>query len=174
MTVNFENESEYEFDFDYEQVAYDVLTAAFSLFPIKNTIDFEINISLVNDDEIKEINYDNRGIDNSTDVLSFPMFSYDNPGDYNSVNNDLMFIKALKSRATKKISYFTFGDIILSYDHILEQSKNYGHSIKREYAFLIAHSILHLLGFDHIFEEDMKVMEEKQEEIMKIVNITRD
>ena len=109
----------------------------------------EVNVTLVNDDEIKELNSAFRGIDKSTDVLSFPL-GENGEYDTNPETNALML-----------------GDIVISVEHALKQAEEYGHSIDREIAFLTVHSMLHLLGYDHVNNEtEEKEMFKKQEEIL--------
>ena len=109
----------------------------------------EVNVTLVNDDEIKELNSAFRGIDKSTDVLSFPL-GENGEYDINPETDALML-----------------GDIVISAEHALKQAEEYGHSIDREIAFLTVHSMLHLLGYDHVNNEtEEKEMFKKQEEIL--------
>lgn len=114
----------------------------------------EINVTIVDDDEIKELNREFRDIDKSTDVLSFPL-GEDGVYDYNPETDALML-----------------GDIVISVDHALAQAELYGHGIERELAFLTVHSMLHLLGYDHVNnEQEEKEMFSRQEEILKIMGL---
>ncbi len=114
----------------------------------------EINVTIVDDEEIKELNRDFRDIDKSTDVLSFPL-GEDGVYDYNPETDALML-----------------GDIVISADHALMQAELYGHGIDREIAFLTVHSMLHLLGYDHVNNlEEEKEMFYKQEEILKSMGL---
>ncbi len=109
----------------------------------------EINVTLVNDAEIKELNCEFRDIDNSTDVLSFPL-GEDGVYDYNPETDALML-----------------GDIVISLEHAVMQAELYSHSLEREMAFLTVHSMLHLLGYDHVNNEnEEKEMFARQEEIL--------
>jgi probable rRNA maturation factor len=109
----------------------------------------EINVTIVDDNEIKELNNSFRGIDKSTDVLSFPL-GENGEYDINPETDALML-----------------GDIVISAEHALAQAEEYGHSIDREVAFLTVHSMLHLLGYDHVNNEaEEKEMFKKQEEIL--------
>ena len=104
---------------------------------------------------------ENRGIDKSTDVLSFPMFELESPG---------VFTEDLEEdpgNFDPDSGELLLGDIILNWDRVLSQAEEYGHSVERELAFLIAHSMLHLFSFDHMEEEERKEMEEKQEMILQ-------
>lgn len=104
----------------------------------------EVSLVLVNRKKIKKINDDYRHIDNETDVISF------------EANED---------------GYF--GDIFICIDKVFEQAENYGHSVEREYAFLLVHGLLHLLGYDHLNSEDEKIMFAKQEELLSKTIYTR-
>ncbi len=114
---------------------------------------FEVSVSIVCNDEIQEINFEHRNLDKPTDVLSFPLIT--NFADLN------------------KQFQHPLGDIIISYDKAIEQSNEYNHSLNREIAFLTAHSMLHLLGYDHMVKEEEEIMLSKQEEILKELNYTR-
>ncbi len=124
--------------------------------------DYEVSVLIVDDDEIRSINREHRNIDKATDVLSFPMVEFINgemisdEGDYDMDLEELML-----------------GDIIISADTAASQAKDYGHSFEREIAFLTAHSCFHLLGYDHMNEEDERVMIGKQEAILTKMGLTR-
>lgn len=127
---------------------------------IKKTLDFEkiygnfeVSVSIVSNEEIQEINFEHRGFNKPTDVLSFPLIR-----NFEKVDNN--FVNSL-------------GDIIISYEKAKEQSEEYNHTLKREIAFLTAHSMLHLLGYDHMVLEEEKVMFDKQKEILNELNYTR-
>lgn len=114
-------------------------------------LDSEVSISFVDNEEIRELNRQYRGIDRETDVLSFP------------IDDDFIFDGPL-----------LLGDVIISAEKALEQSKDFGHSLNREIAYLTAHSMFHLLGYDHINEDDKLVMRSKEKEIMKRLKIFKD
>ena len=114
----------------------------------------EINVTIVDDEEIKELNREFRDIDKSTDVLSFPL-GEDGVYDYNPETDALML-----------------GDIVISAEHAFSQAELYGHGIEREIAFLTVHSMLHLLGYDHVNnDEEEKEMFSRQEEILKTMGL---
>jgi len=115
----------------------------------------EAYVTLTNDNGIREMNREHRNIDEATDVLSFPLFT------------------AEELRNKKPGGAFILGDIVISADKVISQANEYGHSNERELAFLTVHGMLHLLGFDHLTEEDEKIMEAKQEEILSILNLKR-
>ena len=165
MTVTIERESDIPLPFSEQEVAEAV---------ISETLDYEdcpyevqVNIILTNNDEIQQINLEQRGIDAATDVLSFPMIEYAYPSDFTVLEADGM------DNFDPDSGELILGDIVISVDKVLEQAEKYNHAVKREYAFLIAHSMLHLFGYDHMDELERETMEHKQEEILNRLNITR-
>ena len=165
MSLFIETEGKTEFDFDIREVAELVVDAV--LEHEKCLYEAEISLLLTHNDEIHEMNLEHRGIDRATDVLSFPMLDFDHPGDFSIIDEETADVFDPES------GELMLGDIVISVDKVLEQAQEYGHSPKREYAFLIAHSMLHLCGYDHMDDEERKVMEEKQREIMEKINILR-
>ena len=110
-----------------------------------------------------------KGIDAPTDVLSFPNVSYEKAGDFS-----VLLGEQLVDLLDPDTGRIMFGDIVINEDRVRSQAKDYGHSVKREFAFLVAHSMLHLCGYDHMEEEEAKVMEKKQEDVLGELGITRD
>lgn len=165
MTFGFENEIAYEFDFDAEALFKEVVGKF--LDHAGCPYEAEINLLITDDESIREINREQRNIDAPTDVLSFPMVEYDVPGDFTEAEkeDDCFNIET---------GELMLGDIVLSADRIKAQAEEYGHSIRREYAFLIVHSMLHLIGYDHMNEKDRILMEEKQRNIMELLCIPRE
>lgn len=122
----------------------------------------EVSVTLVDDKQIHALNKQHRGIDRPTDVLSFPMLEFDEDGD--AVSDDFNFNEGR----------MILGDIVISMERAAAQALEYGHSLKRETAFLTAHSMLHLLGYDHIGDaEGERIMFEKQDKILKSLGIER-
>ena len=121
--------------------------------------DLEIYVTLTNNEQIHKINLEQRNVDRPTDVLSFPMFEREE-------------IKLLKEISKKE--QYILGDIIVSIEKVKEQADEYGHSFKRELAYLITHGMLHLLGYDHMIEEEKAQMRKREEEILGLLEITRD
>lgn len=164
MTFNFDSEVELKFDFDaekcYEQAVEAVLD--YEGCPYET----EVSLLITDDDSIRQINKDMRGLDVSTDVLSFPMSDYDIPGNFDNIEEDP---DAFEPDSGELI----LGDIVLCAGKIISQAADFGHSVKREFTFLIVHSVLHLIGFDHIEESDREIMESHQQEIMLRLNIPR-
>jgi len=128
----------------------------------KFDVDYEVSISFVDNVEIKELNRQYRSIDAPTDVLSFPLLEFERNGNNEPVIKDVLIDTEI-----------SFGDIVISTEKVIEQSKEYGHSQERELAFLLVHGMLHLLGYDHMQESDEKIMFKKQEEILNMLNIKR-
>lgn len=164
MTVTIEEEQRPEFDFNYQSLAEEVIEAAIEWeeFPYEA----EVNLLLVSLEEIHEINREHRQIDRPTDVLSFPMIPYESPGDFSKIEQD-------GDNFNPDTGEALLGDIVLCVDKVKEQAVSYGHSEKREFAFLILHSMLHLFGYDHMEPEEAAVMEQKQRDILEHMGILR-
>lgn len=166
MSVFFENELEKEIPPRYEEVVLEVVYAALDF--LECPYECEINVIFTDNAGIQEINKEFRQIDAPTDVLSFPMNSYETPGDFSSLED------APLDYFNQDTGELLFGDIILNIDRIKEQAIEFNHSHIRELAFLTAHSMLHLAGYDHIDDDERKEMEEKQELILSMKGYTRD
>lgn len=119
----------------------------------------DVYITLTNNEKIHKINKEYRDVDRPTDVLSFPMYERDEIADLKNDTDDEI----------EKI----LGDIIVSVEKVREQAEEYGHSFERELAYLVTHGMLHLLGYDHMIEEEKAVMRKREEEILETLNITR-
>ncbi len=126
----------------------------------------EVNLLLTDNEEIRVMNREYRQIDRATDVLSFPMLEYEIPG-------DLSCIEERADAFNPETGELMLGDIVISKDRVISQAEEYGHSVRREYAFLIAHSMLHLFGYDHMEEDERKIMEDRQRGIMEKAGILR-
>lgn len=166
MTSYVENETEKEFTFDIKELADSVIEAVLE----KEGCPYEaqVNLLLTDNEGIRTYNAQFRQIDKETDVLSFPNVDYEEPADFEGLEE-------------YEADYFDpesgellLGDIIISVDRVSEQAESYGHSEKREFAFLVAHSMLHLCGYDHMEPEEAAVMEAKQEEVLISLGITRE
>ncbi len=164
MTTSIENETNFEFDFEYEELFRKITETVLD----HENCPFDVSVSLfiVDDGAIKELNRDTRGIDRETDVLSFPLAGFSNPASFDCLEED-------PDNFDPDTGELMLGDIVLSKDRILSQAEAYGHSVKREYAFLIVHSLLHLIGYDHIEEKDREIMEKEQKLIMERLGIPR-
>lgn len=165
MTIIIEEETEAEFDFDHRKLAEEVIN--FALDHEDFPYEAEVNLTLVDNAAIHEINREYRNIDTPTDVLSFPMLSYESAGDFSKIEEEI------DDNFNPDTGEVLLGDIIISVSKVFEQAKAYGHSPKREFAFLIVHSILHLLGYDHMTPEEAVFMENKQRDILNEMNILR-
>ncbi|SHI30238.1 rRNA maturation RNase YbeY [Parasporobacterium paucivorans] len=164
MSVFIEEEVVPEFDFDYKSLLEEVIEEALDYMDCP--YEAEINVILTDNENIQSINKEFREMDRPTDVLSFPMVSFGKPGDFS-------FLEEEQSCFNPETGELMLGDIILSVEKVREQAATYGHSEKRELAFLTAHSMLHLFGYDHIEEQDRILMEKLQEEILQKMNIHR-
>ena len=165
MTINIEYETDKPLDVDYEKVANDIIPAALDYE--KCPYEAEVNLILTDNDAIQEINRDYRQIDRPTDVLSFPMIDFEKESDFSHVE------EAVEDYFNPETGELMLGNIVISKERAKEQAEEYGHSVEREFAFLIAHSMLHLLGYDHMEDEERQVMEQKQREIMERLDILR-
>lgn len=142
---------------EYIDLIEDVLTEAFKEECLldKNVY---INVILTNPQNIKDANKKYRNIDKETDVLSFPMFE----------KEEIEDLKNSKSIVTEVL-----GDIIISIERVEQQAKEYGHSFERELSYMVVHGFYHLMGYDHMTEEEKVVMREKEEKILNELNIKR-
>ena len=164
MTLLFEEEGSLELPLPCEELAKNVIEAALDY--VECPYEAEVNLLLTMNEEIHEMNRNFRQIDRATDVLSFPMVDYEEPGKFD-------FLEEAYEYFHPETGELMLGDIVISKEKVIEQAEEYGHSIEREYAFLIAHSMLHLFGYDHMEEDVRAVMEEKQKEILEQLNILR-
>lgn len=129
---------------------------------------YQISLLFVDNEEIREINNETRNIDRATDVLSFPMLDFEDKKVFNEMYLNYDFDETFKDG-----DELILGDMVLSLERALEQSEEYGHSYEREVSYLAVHSILHLLGYDHMEEDDKKRMRKREEEILNKLQIRR-
>ena len=165
MTIEIDNQYHDSPVQDYEEIIYKVIET--SLDYEECPYEAQVEVHLMDNEEIREINQLQRGIDKPTDVLSFPMTDFPVPGDFSDLEE--RDPEAFHPDSGELI----LGDILISMDQVVAQALEYGHSTVRELAFLVAHSMLHLMGYDHMSKEEADVMEKKQEEILKICGYTR-
>lgn len=125
--------------------------------------DYEVSISFVGNEEIRSLNLEYRGIDKATDVLSFPMLEFSDDELDEEEDPEAEYID----------EEIALGDIVVSMEKVSEQSEEYGHSFNRELAFLLVHGMLHLLGYDHEEDASEGEMFEKQEAILKEMDLTK-
>ncbi len=173
MTIFIENENLYnsigEFGFDYEKLIKDVIEA--SVAYVNCPFEVNVEVTITDNKTIQEINKEQRDIDKATDVLSFPLIDYEIPGDFaflEDTEDDFAY-----DYFEPDTGELMLGDIVISSEKVYEQAKEYGHSVKRELGFLVAHSMLHLFGFDHMEDEERAEMERMQREILDKLGITR-
>ena len=166
MTIYLNNETDIDLGIDYNDIANKVVCA--SLDYVNCPYECEVNILLGDNDSIQCLNKAMRNIDSATDVLLFPAYDFEIPGDFSGLNDGKAFY------FNSDTGEFILGDIMISLEKVSEQAEEFGHSVTREYAFLIAHSILHLCGFDHIDEDDRITMEKMQDDILTDIGYTRD
>ncbi len=165
MSIFIEEEGAVTLPFNAEEIAGKVIEAALEYENCP--YEAEVSLLLTTDEEVRKLNCSARGLDRPTDVLSFPMLEYSRPGDFSWLE------KEPGDAFNPETGELMLGDIVISKDKVLAQAEEYGHTPLREYAFLIAHSMLHLFGYDHMEEEDRLLMEERQRGIMEKVNILR-
>lgn len=165
MSVYIFEETEVKFDFDYKKTINNVVAEALDY--IKCPYESEISITLTDNEKIKEINMEFRGMDKATDVLSFPMVEYEEAGKFDFLE-ELTF-----DYFEPESGELILGDIIISVEKVIEQAGKYNHSEERELAFLTAHSMFHLFGYDHENEKEMQSMELMQEELLIKLKIER-
>ena len=120
----------------------------------------EVSVLLVDDTQIQEINQEFRQLDKPTDVLSFPMLDFSGGRVIDNVGDSYLGTVVL-------------GDIVVSLERASAQAEEYGHSFSREVGFLVCHSVLHLLGYDHETEDDRAVMRQKEEAVLELLELTR-
>ena len=165
MTIEFEKEYDKDLGINYEEIADKVINAALDYEECP--YEAEVSMTLVDNNIIHDINKEFRDIDRPTDVLSFPMTDYVTEGDF-------AFLEEEGADCFHpETGELLLGDIVISGDKVLQQAESYGHSPLREYAFLIVHSLLHLVGYDHMEEQEAKRMEKKQADVLESMGITR-
>ena len=127
----------------------------------------DVSLSIVTEEEIRQLNAEQRQIDKVTDVLSFPMLYFSEPMEEEA------FHQSEITAVDPETGNLFLGDVVLCFERAKEQAEEYGHSVEREVAFLIVHSLLHLVGYDHMEEEEEKEMFSRQDEILNELKITR-
>ena len=164
--VTIECECETDFDLGLDCPALAKMVAEKVLDMEKCPWDAQVNLVLTDNEEIKRVNTEFRGIERATDVLSFPMLPFETPADYSVAEDD-------KSCFDLDSGELLLGDIMISAERAAAQAEEYGHSVKREFCFLVAHSMLHLLGYDHMTPEEAADMEARQAKALEELGITR-
>ena len=139
---------------EYINTLTKVLEKCFEVEHLKDK-NLYVNIVLTNPENIRKINKEHRNIDKETDVLSFPMFEKAELEQRKETNQDIL------------------GDIVISVEKVQEQATEYGHSFERELAYMAVHGFYHLMGYDHMNESDKSIMREKEENVLKELNILK-
>ena len=168
MTLVYENETDTKEPFDLKSLAEEVAEEA--LDEVGCSYEACISLLVTGDEEIRQINSATRGIDAVTDVLSFPMLPFETPGDFSLLEEP----GADSEYFDPESGQLLLGDMVVNINRCREQAENYGHSLKREFAFLIAHSMLHLTGYDHMTPPEEEEMCRLQEKILTRLGIGRD
>jgi len=166
MALYYEDEVGFETDFDAARIAESVIEQIADMEAVP--YEFDIYVTVVDNNTIQEINKEQRGIDKPTDVLSFPNIDFEVPGDFSLIEEHEAYYFDPES------GMLIMGDIVISAQKVFEQALEYGHSVKREFAFLVAHSMLHLCGYDHMEPKEAAIMEDKQKEALELLGITRE
>lgn len=165
MTITIEEETPIPFSFEYKDLTERVINGALDF--IECPYEAEVNVLFTDNTSIQEINKKNRDIDAPTDVLSFPIGEYPVPGNFDTLEEEQPEV------FHPETGELMLGDIVISVERVVSQAEEFGHSEERELGFLLAHSVLHLCGFDHMEEEERLIMEEKQRQIMDTLKIYR-
>lgn len=164
MTLQIDYETDREIGIEYEELAEKVVQKVLDMEGCP--YDAQVNLVLTDNEEIQRVNTEFREIAAPTDVLSFPMIPFETPADYAIVEEDQSYFDL-------DTDELLLGDIMISVDKVFAQAEEYGHSVTREFCFLVAHSMLHLLGYDHMTPEEAVVMENKQRTALDELGITR-
>lgn len=164
LTFEVDEKIKLEEDFDWKGTADIVLEEILNTFNCP--FECEVYLSITDDKQIHQINLEQRDMDRATDVLSFPMIDWKDIADFE-------WAEAYGYHFNPESGELMLGDVIISYETLQKQASEYNHTIKREFAFLFVHSLLHLLGFDHMEDDERVVMEDKQKEIMLNLKIHR-
>ena len=165
MSVFIENEYKNNIEIDYRNIIQNVINEAIDF--VCCPYECEISVTIVDDESIQKINNSQRGINRATDVLSFPFLEFEKPADFSHVEEQIDCFHPDSGE-------LMLGDIVISYDRVKQQAEEFNHSQIREIAFLTAHSMLHLFGYDHMEDEERIDMENKQNIILNNLGITRE
>lgn len=168
VKILYENKTAYKPEFDLKKTAEKVVK--YVLSKEKCPFSCEVCLSVTTAEEIREVNKEYREIDKATDVLSFPGFDFEEPAGFEAAKESDDF----EYNFNQDTGNFLLGDIMICADRVISQAKEYGHSELREFAFLVAHSTLHLIGYDHMTKKEAMVMEDKQSAYLDELGITRD
>lgn len=163
VVLNTDIQTKEKFEFDIEETALKVCEQVLEQEEFPE--DAEVSLVVTDAEEVHRLNLEFRGIDRTTDVLSFPGLDFEEPADYDCIDDSCI---------NPDNDCVMLGDIVICAQKVKEQAAEYGHSRLREFAFLVAHSMLHLCGYDHMTPEEAEVMESRQEQALGSLGITRD
>lgn len=166
MTSYVENETKTVFPFAIQEIVERIMEAVMDME--RCPYETSVNLLVTDGEGIREYNREYRGLDQETDVLSFPNITFEREGDFAVVE------RAEADYFDPDSGELLLGDIILSADRVRAQAEEYGHSLLREFAFLTAHSMFHLCGYDHMAPQEAAIMERKQEQLLEKLDIRRD
>lgn len=166
MQFYIENESDITFPFSIEEMVEKVACKVLEVEECPYEV--TLNVLITDKEGIRNFNREYRNIDKETDVLSFPNLDFEGPSDFEIPRE-------------REMDYFDpdsgeliLGDVIINGERVYEQAESYGHSVEREFAFLLAHSMYHLCGYDHMVPQEAENMEKKQEKVLELLGITRE
>ncbi len=165
MTLQTEVETEIDLKLNIETEASDIIN--FTIDYLECPWECEVNLTITDNQGIRELNKEFRNLDKPTDVLSFPLVDYEEPLNFSIAENNE------EDYFNPDTGELMLGDIVISAEKVIEQAREYGHSVKREFCFLIVHSMLHLFGHDHMEDDERLVMENLQKQILEKAGITR-
>ncbi|MBO4396397.1 MAG: rRNA maturation RNase YbeY [Eubacterium sp.] len=165
MYIDYTRNSSVRFDFDESELLETLVRE--TMKELECPFEVEVSVSIVDGEEIRGINNEFREIDSVTDVLSFPMNEFDVPGCFSGE------VFSASKTLDPDTGELMLGDIVLCAEKVKSQAAEYGHSEKREYAFLIVHSLLHLSGYDHMTDDERQIMENYQRSILENLEILR-
>lgn len=157
MKIIFEEDA--NFEKKYAEIMSDVAVRALELEELNHET-AEVSLSLVSLDEIHQLNKGYRSVDSPTDVLSFPQYDVE----------ELLYYSENPDEAPEEL---ILGDVVICIEKAKAQAEEFGHSVERELIYLFTHSVLHLLGYDHMEEDEKKAMRKREEEILSEIGITR-
>lgn len=168
MTFYVEFDMEVSFDFSVQSLSEKIVQAVLEQEACPYEI--ECNLLITDKEGIREYNKEYREVDSFTDVLSFPNLDFEEPSNFSIVEQESMQGTYFNLDSGELV----LGDVIICTDIMIEHAREYGHSVLREFSFLMVHSLLHLLGYDHMEEAEREVMESRQKKVLETLGIARD
>lgn len=166
MNIEITYESEDKLEIPYEEIIEKVALEAMKYESCP--YEAEVTVLLADDEKIKSLNSQFRFIESTTDVLSFPMVDFQKGGDFSVLEDELSDMYFHPGTGD-----LLLGDIAISVQKVRSQAEAYGHSLERELGFLVAHSMFHLMGYDHVDDHEREIMENKQREVLENLGIVR-